>query len=202
MLDYLIPSMEEQGIDRELITTYVDSTEQGCLESCMDAFSSCDKPGGTWHLQDDVILCSDFKERTEALDDGMVCGISTIYDRDKRYKIGQVDAQNMWYSFPCIRIPNDIARGCAEWYEKEIKYNPVYRDKVKEGKHDDEIFRDYVRLYHAKTKITNVAPNLVDHIDFLLGGSTVNKQRNTEVRALSFNEPELVTQLKINLQHD
>lgn len=200
MLDYLIPSMEEQGIDREHITTYVDSTEQGCLESCMDSFSSCNKQGGTWHIQDDVIISSTFKEYTELYDDGIVCGITTIYDRNRRYEVGEVGIDKMWYSFPCIRIPNDVAKGCAAWYYNEIKHNPVYKFKIEDKKHDDEIFRLYLETFRSDVKVRNLAPNIVDHIDFLLGGSVVNKQRTDEARALTFNEPQLVEQLKIRLQ--
>lgn len=198
--DYLVPSMEAQGIVPDQITIWLDKAEKGCLESCMGSFASLENEGGTWHLQDDVIICRDFKERTEEYDDGIVCGISTMYDNDKRYDIGQVDIRHMWYSFPCMRIPNEIAIGCANWYYEYIKNNPVYKYRVQDKKHDDEVFRDYLKLNRPKVKVTNLAPNLVDHIDYLLGGSMVNKQRGHEVRALSFNDLELVDKLKIDLQ--
>ena len=197
--DYLIPSMVKQGIDRRHIAIQADILKRGNLENCMQAFMECRSDGGTWHLQDDVLIRRDFKEQTERLDDGIVCGIATRYDRDRTDKIGNVTVDGMWYSFPCIRIPNEIARGCAEWYYSQIVNNPVYAAKVKEQKHDDEIFRMYVKLKCKNIQIINAVPNLVEHIDWLIGGSIVNTHRSDRVQALYFNDDELVKEWEVKL---
>ena len=180
--DYLIPSMLEQGIAREQITVYNDIKKEGNLRACLNAFSNCIGEGGTWHLQDDVCICEDFKTITEAVDFGLVCGFSSkLYDGEGR--IGAVDMQQMWFSFPCIRIPNDYARECSEWVSKYIIGNPVYRDFWVNGVNDDWAFRTYLREFHKQDKALNIAPNLVDHVDYLLGGGTGKGKREQPCRA-------------------
>ena len=96
--EFLVPSMKKQGIPEENIRIYNDTKREGNLRACMNAFASCEGDGGTWHLQDDVCICQDFKQRTEILDFGMVCGFST-----ERYdgpgKEGAVPIGKMWFSF-------------------------------------------------------------------------------------------------------
>ncbi len=59
--EFLIPSMLEQGIEWESITIWNDAQRRGNLIACMDSFLSlAGSDGGTWHLQDDVIICRDF----------------------------------------------------------------------------------------------------------------------------------------------
>ena len=45
-------------------------------------------------------------------------------------------------------------------------------------------------------KVTNISPNLVDHIDYMIGGSIANKARNKIARAKSFPDLELVEGLE------
>ena len=196
--DYLIPSMLEQGIEENRITVHLDSEKKGCLESCMEAFSRSDRGGGMWHLQDDVLISSVFKEVTEEYDYGIACGMATKYDRRRRIITGRTNISGMWYSFPCIRIPNEIAQGCAKWYWSDIANNPVYH-YAKDKKHDDEILRLYVEAYHKNVVVNNISPNIVDHVDYLIGGSIVNSTRVEEVHSLYFNEPELVEKLRMDL---
>ena len=133
--DYLIPSMINQGISKEDVQIYLDVNNDGCLESCMQAFMSVPKDGNTWHLQDDVIICHDFKERTEKdYQEDIVCGYCFVGDDKKRY-IGSVSQRQMWYSFPCIQIPNKIARDCAKWFFNKAKRNPEYQVWIKMKKY-------------------------------------------------------------------
>lgn len=62
---YLIPSMCLQGINLDHIKIWLDKDNIGCLESCMQSFASLPEDGYTWHLQDDIIICSNFKQKTE-----------------------------------------------------------------------------------------------------------------------------------------
>ena len=60
--EYLIPSMLKQGIAKGDIRVYNDKEGEGNLRACMKAFALCEGiPGGTWHLQDDVCICRNFK---------------------------------------------------------------------------------------------------------------------------------------------
>ena len=73
--NYLFPSMINQGIDAHNIMIKCDVNHDGCLENCMKIFKSMENNDGSWHLQDDVIICKDFKHLTEEYDFGIVCGI-------------------------------------------------------------------------------------------------------------------------------
>ena len=168
----------------------------------MKSFESLPNNGYTWHLQDDVIISSDFKKRTEEYKEfyGLICGICTEYDLDI---IGHTNMpiptfDELWFSFPCMRIPNIIAKECAEYFNsgKDL----ACEEWRKRNKGDDSVFRRYIQVYYNKMMHINLMPNIVDHIDYLLGGSTVNADRNVkQVRAKYWNEPKLVEELERKL---
>lgn len=192
---YLIPSMLKQGIYESSISVYNDINGEGNLKSCMKAFESCEGDGGTWHLQDDVCICKDFKERTEKYNNGLVCGFSSeLYDG--KGNTGYVDRENMWFSFPCIRIPNEMARGCADWVFNYIIGNPVYKRFWVNGVNDDWMFKQYLKDYHKDCTALNITPNLVDHVDYLIGGSTGKKVRPNPVRAQYWKDEDVIEELK------
>lgn len=204
---YLVPSMKEQGI--EDIDIRCDDNHIGNLQSCMKIFESMpDDDGGAWHLQDDIIICKDFKERTEKYQnsDDIICGYVRM-DGNHTDKIGYVPFKNMWWSFPCIYIPNKYARECAYWFFNESKWYVKYRKLMKTRKNDDMFFMEYLKIkdndMNTNLKILNLKPNLVDHIDYLIGGTIVNKDRNNmNVRARYFDDQDLVKDLedKINTE--
>lgn len=176
--EYLIPSLIVQGIDINDIILWLDEEKEGNLKACMKAFASLPEQGSTWHLQDDVVVCRDFKLKAEfyggeAL---VVCGYccSTYSTANP----GKVAPAQMWYSFPCIKIDNKIAKECAEWYYNQIKGSNKFRKYVAAGKFDDTIFLEFLKEKYGNQKIClNLKPNLVDHVDYLIGGSIVNKDR-------------------------
>ena len=179
----LVPSLIRQGIRTEDIQIWQDIKELGCLEACMSIFASVpDDNGGTWHLQDDVIISKDFKTITEKYDKGLVCGICTKYDKNP--KIGEVPLKDMWYSFPCIRIPNYLAIECSDWYYNFAKQAAAYEQYVKENRYDDSMFKWFLEEYYPDIRVINLKPNIVEHADYLVGGSVVNQQRTGEVSAL------------------
>ena len=188
---YLIPSMLKQGIVENDIRVYNDINGEGNLVSCLKSFLSCEGEGGTWHLQDDVCICHDFKERTEQYDDGIVCGFcSDMYDDTNN--IGKVHRDKSWFSFPCIRIPNEYARQSAEWVNRYIIGNPAYRLYWQNGVNDDWAFRTWLKEKHRDEEVTN----LVDHIDWLIGGGSGKKRRDKICRAKYFDDVDLVEELK------
>lgn len=193
---YLIPSLLKQGVYESQILVYNDSEKDGNLRACMKAFASVpDDDEGTWHLQDDVCICKDFKILTEAVDFGLVCGFSSnLYDGPG--KIGVVPLKKMWFSFPCIRIPNKYARDCSEWVLKYIIGNSVYEKYWKNGTNDDWAFRTYLKEKHKDDYAINLAPNLVDHVDYLLGGGTGKLKREKPCRAQYWKDEDVVRELE------
>lgn len=195
--EYLIPSMESQGIRRSDIDIVCDTEKKGCLEMFMRSCQKLPKKGYTWHLQDDVIISSRFREETEKRRSGIVCGLSTVYDHDNPPGI-VTDPTKMWYSFPCIRIPNDIAHECASWFYNNVvpdQNNLEYQRMIRAKKYDDSFFRAYIENYRTDVRILNLAPNIVDHIDYLIGGMVANKGRAQSPISVFWYEPELTDQL-------
>ena len=180
--DYLIPSMVEQGIDGDNIVVWNDDHGNGCLKSTMASFASVEKNDtGIWHLQDDVLISDDFKMETERLDRGLVCGF--CYDSKEDWRTGSIGftaGKNVWFSFPCIRIPNQLAREVADWFFKTVLTEGLFPDLVVTGKHDDTLFVNYIETFRPDDLILNYSPGLVEHVDYLVGGSIVNPNRKVK----------------------
>lgn len=199
--NYLIPSMVEQGIEEENISIYNDKKGEGNLRAWINSTKMLPDDGGTWHLQDDVIISHDFKEKTEELDDGIICGFTSKYDDGRVSGWGRV--KKMWWSFLCIRVPNKIMKEAATWGDDFIIGNPVYREYWEGGVNDDWVFRQYVFEHYPNMQALNLEPNIADHIDFLIGG-TVNSGTNRKViiRSLLWKDEYLVKALEEKLQRD
>lgn len=198
--EFLIPSMIEQGITHPNIIVYNDENNDGHLMAFMNSWKLL-KEDGTWHLQDDIILSSDFRRMTEAYDEGIVCGFVNSYS-EYPGDIGYVDVSKMWYSMPCIRIPNEIMKEFVGWFvitETQKKYKAHILAK----KHSDVLFWDFLKERHPDMKVLNLAPNIINHIDHLIGGSLINGTRHQtpeEIMSLYWNEECLIVQLEKELK--
>ena len=195
--EYLVPSLREQEIEN--IDIRVDKFKRGNLEQCMQIFSIMTGDGGTWHLQDDVVICRDFKKRTEELEIGnnIVCGF--VWKNDASLtKTGYVPLSNMWFSFPCIYIPNHMALECSNWFFTRARYDAKYTSWLSTKKYDDLFFLEFLKIHYPDVQVLNVKPNLVDHVDYLLGGTTVTATipLNEHVRATYFEDTDLVDELE------
>lgn len=189
--DYLTPSIKAQGLDD--ITVWLDTDGKGNLFSCMDCFMEC---GDAWHLQDDVLISHDFGEVVREFDDGIVCGFChTLFEPFNRPMVGEVPAIFMYNSFPCIRIPGDIARECAEWFYTDAMYRDNYQEWVKSGKHDDGFWHDFIIEKHGNETVMNLAPCIVEHVDWIIGGSIANDWRGYICRASYWEDEYLVDEL-------
>ena len=198
--DYLVRSMILQGIPPDDITIWNDEDQQGCLMSCMNAFASCEGDGATWHLQDDVLICHDFADRTAKYTEGVVCGFCHArFEPFSQPQPGEVHPVYAFKSFPCILIPNSYARECAEWFFTDARYRDNYQHWVNSGKHDDGFWEDFIVERHGKEKVLNLTPSLVEHVDWLIGGSVVNKWRGYICRASFFEDEYLVKELETKL---
>ena len=195
---YLIPSMTKQGIPKEEIVVYNDSKGEGQLESFLKSYKYVEGKD-TWHLQDDIIISSRFKQVTEEHNKGIVCGFCNEFSHGYP---GYANVFNMWYSMPCIRIPADIFKGFVNWMN-----DPDTRRKYKmyfnENKHDDVFLEMYLTQNYPTLRVWNLAPNIVNHIDHLMGGSLINQDRS---KPLSFimskywDEPELLKDIERRLE--
>ena len=201
---YLIPSLIDQGIQSEDIMVWLDTENKGNLHSCMESFSYCGKESGaTWHLQDDVILCRDFAERTKKFDeDFIICGFCGVEVGPCISRIGRVRPTQMWWSFQCIQIPNDLAKECSEWFYEDAVFrdNEEIAKRIAGGKSDDWMFRRFINENYPNTVIINYEPNLVDHIDYLLGGSVINSARTRKHTSAYFKDRDLIQILEERLR--
>ena len=204
--EYLIPSMLKQGIKEEDIFNYQDVNCDGNLMSYMisskQSLVKWPDTHGVWHLQDDVIIGRDFKEQTEKdwSEYACVCAFTCFYD-DGREPGEHPVKGNLWYSFPCMYIPNHIMVEYLDWVDRYVWRDCQYEQWIKKKKGDDYIFRIFMENYHPNDKCLNLAPNLIDHIDYLIGGTIVNPLRNCpNVRSYYWDDEELVDNLAKELK--
>lgn len=204
--EYLIPQLTTQGIPRRRIKIWCDRHHDGNLLSCMSSFLWCaeqakarkdrDAVPVTWHLQDDVVPKKRLAIYTERLTDyfsdyPVICGFCAdrVYGEDRSSYTGAVPPEHMWWSFQCIRIDDDLAGECAEWFfrHEDLFYKDL-DNLIAEGKGDDSVFEEFMRTVHPYATVHNLSPNLVQHVDDLLGGSVVNKGRLFPIRAKYWND--------------
>lgn len=191
---FLIPELKRQGI--EDITIWNDTDGWGNLESCMLSFASCKgKEGGTWHLQDDVLPATYFSEYATDYDT-IVCGFCYSGYENGTPVVGEVFPTLMWNSsFPCIYIPNDIAYECADWFFSDARFREEFREWVESGKKDDNFFHAFCTERYSNKIVLNFAPHLVEHVDYLIGGSSINRWRSYICRGYYFDDEEAMSRL-------
>ena len=198
--DFLIPSMMEQGIKRDQIEVWMDDKGMGNLISfmrCCEEYGKRDS--GRWHLQDDVCISSDFKMKTEKYDEGIVSGFFREEWQGLTPQGGRVPAVYHWNSFQCVRIPDQYVKECAEWFFTDAAYRDTYADIVKSNKCVDSMWYDFLCECHLEETVTNLNPSIVDHIDFLLGGSVINKWRGHHARGDLWEDDEAYNRMKDKL---
>ena len=106
VINYLVPSLIKQGIDKDNIIVLSDREKLGNLESFVSSLKEVKYD--TWHLQDDIIIASDFKDRTEILSylPTIVCGfIHYEWNTGSTLMTGFALPKFMFMSFQCIFIP-------------------------------------------------------------------------------------------------
>lgn len=194
---YLIPSMKKQGITDKEIRMYVDTDGDGLLTSYIKSYDFTEDKD-TWHLQDDIIISSHFKEQAEKRrTQTVVCGFCNSFSTGYP---GYVNVYSMWYSMPCIKIPGIIFKEFIQWINKaEVRKRlaPYFEG----NKYIDVFFEIFLKETYPRMSVWNVAPNMVNHIDHLIGGSLANKDRSKgikDIMATYWDEPELIE----NIEHE
>lgn len=186
--EHLVPRLKDIQV-----SVYCDRNHKGNLKSYLESYMYLPSSGDTWHLEDDVLPDRRFKEWMEEMSsfEGIVCGYGS---RGNKEVFGLIeDPKDMWYSFPCIRIPNSYLREMLEWNT----YDDDVQRKINEGIGIDLIFHKYVEanpipIYHHD-------PCMVEHIDDLIGGSLIS-ERYQSPKAIRFEDPEGLEKLKTELQ--
>ncbi len=197
--EYLVPSLLDQGITEDKIIVWVDRNQIGNLAACLASFASvADEPGETWHLQDDVIVCRDFAIRAREAPEGVVCGFCV-----KRFEdavvFGPTSVRFHWQStFPCQKIPNEIAGEFVKWIHSEM-YRPGVAQYVQTGKKDDTLFHAFLQEMHPRMVVYNMDPHLVDHVDWLIGGSIINQGRGFVARSCRWPDEDIVQELQAEM---
>lgn len=202
--DYLIPSMMAQGIPEHDIDVHMDENYSGCLFATLDSFARCGRDHiDAWHLQDDVIISRDFSERSQNYDfNGVICGFWHRHECENEPKWERDIGINIRYSFPCIYIPHEIAAEFVEWFYSEAKWRDRYQRWIEAKKYVDAFFRDFIKEKHPDDYIWNLKPSIAEHVDWLIGGSTINKWREGICRAEYWEDEDLVEELKEKLKTD
>ena len=200
--EFLLPTLQAQGADQ--IEIWNDATHVGNLAACMAAFAACGGEDGTWHLQDDVLPCRDFVQRCRDLDSGLVYGFCCRNFTDRLDAFGTVYAPDAWHSFQCVRIPDAWARECAEWVrgERWRQESPIPELPIlwELNKGDDSFFHEFIQCRHGDAIVENVRPNLVEHVDWLIGGSYLQPWRGYLARAEYWDDEDLIDALHDRLR--
>lgn len=103
---------------------------------------------------------------------------------------------------PCIRIPDYIFGHFVSWM-KEPNTQKKFRHYFNENKHDDVFLEFFLKENYPELIVWNVAPNMVNHIDHLIGGSLINKDRGkepSELMATYWDEPKLLREIEEKLK--
>ena len=199
---FLVPELQRQHA--EVIEVWLDSKREGNLKACMDSFQTREGPGATWHIQDDVLLCRDFVERCNKIDrlypDTVAYGFCCEQFTDDPQQVGCLSVEDAWHSFQCVRIPDDYAKGCAEWLAHGAQGHIELPLWLRSGKMDDSVFRNYLLCQHSRENVLNVAPNLVEHVDYIIGGSVLHQWRGYLARSDHWDDAELIQELKKNVK--
>ena len=190
---YLAPSLVEQGLEPVI---WNDAEGYGNLASCLRSF----RAGlADWHLQDDVLIARNFGELSLKYDHGVVNGFCHTNSRDNPACVGEVYPPDLWHGFPCIRVPIDMALEFCDWVEGP-EHDETQWYGIKHNKCDDFLFHEFFNLKHAYETAHNIS--MVEHVDWLIGGSTVNQWRGYICRSDLWTDEALVDELREKLKNE
>lgn len=197
--EYLIPYLITLGIPERNIILWNDYKGIGCLKQWVSSceYLSCNiKPGyGVWHLQDDVLPSKDFYEFAKAHSKDIICNgfVSKKGNSLKYTYAGHVNCLYNWMSFPCMYIPVKYTTGFYKWFIDHVITQGKYSKFVANNRYDDMLFWNYMHNNHRDITIHNVVPALIQHIDYLIGGTTINFQYTGDQTAYYWNDVQLKT---------
>lgn len=200
---YMIPCFKRYGIK----DIYVWNDEK--MIGQLDAWTDCarwiveEKSDfcGTWHLEDDVIPCKEFKRLSESLPAmaEIIQGfITENKDFDFNGTLGVSTVKDLSYGTQCIYIPNSFLKGFIQFVDEYVKTYNYRAGQYRRGTlYADAVLRAYLRRYHKDATICNPDSCMVEHIDYLIGGRSVKKQKLYTTKARKFDNYYEVERLKI-----
>lgn len=184
--DFLVPSMMEQGISRDRIFVCNDDNGSGNLRMFIKSMRISAELFGEeediWHLQDDIMLSNDFAEIAENAPKHMVCSGACMCEKTNWKYVGTQTVEHKWLSFQAIQIPNSYALEFIDWWESEVLAKNQLAEKRKENKYDDFFFWTFMSRRHHNDTVLNIVPNIVQHIDYMIGGSMVQTKEHVKWR--------------------
>lgn len=199
--DYIVRDLIKQGIKKEDIIIVNDTKGLGNLWAFIESLSLISDD--TWHLQDDILISKQFKLKTDVLGRMgiLVCGFNH-YDFNSGCNLckGITKPIFMYMSFPCIFIPKRYSDEFITWIKDE-NTKIKHKEMIETGKCDDQLFYQYMIEKHQFDEIYNTHVSLVDHVDYLLGGSSIN-ERDEVVRATYWDENDLNIKLEEELKKE
>lgn len=182
---FLVPSMVYQGIPEQDILIWKDDHHWGNLYAFANSMKHIgnteDMDDGIWHIQDDVLLSERFYNVAKKHDGLVAYGFcNELFDGGNCNCIGKVSVARSWASFQCIYIPNRYAKEFSEWFFDDVIPDRRYTELTDKMKHDDTIFKLFLAEKHPNDAIVNIYPCMVDHIDYILGGTTLGYDRGKD----------------------
>ena len=176
--DFLIPELLSQGIPKETIHIWNDTEGWGNLMSFAYSMKwvgeTCDPKETIWHIQDDILPHTKFATLTSKIQGIVAYGFA--HDKWQGANVdvtGITPLDHAWTSFQAIAIPNRLAAEFWDWFHyldtKTFRLMPYTKDR----KHDDTVFGLFLKDRHPTESVMNCYPNLCEHIDYAMGGSTL-----------------------------
>lgn len=199
--EHIVKDLLKQGIKQKDILIVNDTKGLGNLWAFVGSLDLVTED--TWHLQDDILISKQFKLKTDVLGRMgiVVCGFNH-YDFNSGCNLckGITKPIFMYMTFPCVFIPKRYTDEFKEWINNEIT-KIKHKDMIATGKCDDQLFYQYMIERHQFDEIYNCYDCLVDHVDYLLGGSSIN-DRDVIVRATYWYENDLNIKLEEELRKE
>lgn len=175
---YLIPELESQGCGKLGRNIKIFQDDSGNLSSfmnmCKYILSHYKSDDFVWVLQDDVYPCDNFHYMTNKYARTEVNGFCSGYDNI--HLDGIQHTSNSWLSFQCKNFRVDIIELFVKWFFEN--HEKEFGSFVRANKYDDSIYYRFEKSMNDY--ILNLNPNIVEHVDYLIGGSIVNKNRTPE----------------------
>lgn len=206
--EFLVPSLKEQGILEGDIFIYNDANRDGNLVSCMKSFlyysGAFPNERDIWNLQDDILLCRDFYKRCSTLSSAgwdIVMGYCSEGYPDRDCITFPTISNHLWWSAPCMKLTAEIMGLISDRFWKVLPTNKKYLLYHTIQKCDDVMINDWIgENLKNNIKIMQVSPNLVDHVDYIIGGSLVNAQRPSIAKSKDFVDSDLVDILRKDIE--
>lgn len=195
---FLVPRLLKIGFKAEYVEVWEDKENKGCLTSYIESYEALPKTGDTWHLQDDVLPDRRFYKwaRNLMYYQGIVNGFGNKWYYNKAMFGDAHNQHEMFYSFPCIRIPNELCHKWLKWFETAKVEVPEISSRLSENKYIDYFFKLFIGSNKDGIPIWNFEPCIVEHVDEYAGGSIVNYARQLPAKALSFQDDKALEELE------